>query len=115
MLPALKDRVVCFVVLSDIQEVLALNVSFYKTATFSLKKLQNAIVFCNKRLSENVCVDGIILPSAGMTKWFLNAVYFTYLKTVFLLSSVYRLIHYKYAGEQLHNFSRVFFFQFSVV
>lgn len=55
-------------------------------------------------------MDGIILPSAGMTKWFPNAVYFTYLKTVFLLSSVYRLIHYKYAGEQLHHFSRVFFF-----
>ena len=65
---------------------------------------------------KNVCVDGIILPSAGLTKWFLNAVYFTYPKTVFLLSSVYRLIHYKYAGEQLHHFSRVFFFfQFSVV
>ena len=39
--------------------------------------------------------------SYDMTKWFLNAVYFTYLETVFLLSSVYRLIHYKYAGEQL--------------
>ena len=45
MLPALKDRVVCFVVLSDIQEVLALNVSFYKTATFSLKKLQTCGCF----------------------------------------------------------------------
>ena len=74
MLPALKDRVVCFVVLSDIQEVLALNVSFYKTATFSFnfKNFKHAVVFCNKRLSENVYVDGIILPSAGMTKWFLS-------------------------------------------
>ena len=83
---------------------------FTKRRHFLLRNFKHAVVFCNKRLSENVYVDGIILPSAGMTKWFLNAVYFTYLKTVFLLSSVYRLIHYKYAGEQLHHFSRVFFF-----
>lgn len=38
------------------------------------------------------------------------SVYFTYLKTVFLLSSVYRLIHYKYAGNNFIIFQGFFFF-----
>lgn len=45
---------------------------FTKRRHFLLRNFKHAVVFCNKRLSENVYVDGIILPSAGMTKWFLS-------------------------------------------